>query len=57
MYSPVYSVDTIFVKKQNKKQKPKAKLMNKSTKCFMIKFFLYFLCINLTIISLYIMFM
>lgn len=54
MYSPVYSVDTIFVKKE---KKPKAKLMNKSTECFIIKFFLYFLCINLAIISLYIMFM
>lgn len=30
--------------------------MNKSTECF-IKNLLYFLCINLTIISLYIMFM
>lgn len=54
MYSPVYSVDTIFVKK---KQKTKAKLMNKSTECFIIKNLMYFLCINLTIISLYIMFM
>lgn len=54
MYSPVYSVDTIFVKK--KKKKPKAKLMNKSTECFKIKISLYFLYINLTIISLYIMF-
>jgi hypothetical protein len=51
MYSPVYSVDTIFVKKEKK-----AKLMNKSTEYFIIKN-LYFLCINLTIISLYIMFM
>lgn len=49
MYSPVYSVDTIFVKK-----KKKAKLMNKSTECFIIKNLLYFLCINLTVISLYI---
>lgn len=56
MYSPVYSVDTIFVKKRNKK-KTKAKLMNKSTECFIIKNLLYFLYINLTIISLYIMFM
>lgn len=27
--------------------------MNKSTECFIIKNLLYFLCINLTIISLY----
>lgn len=31
--------------------------MNKSTECFIIKNLLYFLCINLTMISLYIMFM
>lgn len=39
------------------KQKPKAKLMNKSTECLHDYIFLYFLCINLTITSLYIMFM
>lgn len=31
--------------------------MNKNTECFIIKNFVYFLCINLTMISLYIMFM
>lgn len=51
-----------FCKKQNKtkkknKKKTKAKLMNKSTECLHDYIFLYFLCINLTITSLYIMFM
>lgn len=55
MYSPVYSVDTIFVKKKQK-TKNKAKLMNKSTECLHDYIFLYFLCINLSITSLYIMF-
>lgn len=45
MYSPVYTVDNIFVKKQNK-NKNKAELMNKNTEYFIIKVSLYFLCIN-----------